>query len=381
MHRPYRRPFSDPMIAPIRPTAAPDRDPAGPARLSRRGFTLIELLVVIAVIAILVSLLLPAVQQAREAARRSQCQNNLKQMGLALHNYHSTFKMMPPGGWGLEEFGRSRSGNDADWPAFNGYGWAVSLLPFMDQQPLYDEIPFKGLPGVFQLWYEGGTGTDGAGREVTLTAMNEPIPQGRLQLSIFRCPSSTMPDEAPASWFPPCDPQSPVGGSDCRGYDIFEYKVGYATSDYKACWGVDGQGMFSTPTDGVYTPFAAAVPARFASVRDGLTNTIAFGESAYCPDFYWPTWIGMTGGGSTADASVLFHTDTGGRFPATINGGVGVNDMQHASSRYCAFTQHQGDICHFALGDGSVQSLTTNIANDVYERLGQKNDGKIIEGF
>ncbi len=92
----------------------------------KAGFTLIELLVVIAIIAILIALLLPAVQQAREAARRAQCNNNLKQMGLAIHNYHDNNGVLPPGGqnWILGNYN-------------NGIGWGVAILPFMDQAPLY----------------------------------------------------------------------------------------------------------------------------------------------------------------------------------------------------------------------------------------------------
>src|SRR6187401_2658539 len=89
----------------------------------RRGFTLIELLVVIAIIAILIALLLPAVQQAREAARRSQCKNNLKQIGIALHNYHDTFNALPPG-----------------WVQTNRWGWGTMVLPGLDQAPLYNSL-------------------------------------------------------------------------------------------------------------------------------------------------------------------------------------------------------------------------------------------------
>ncbi|HLQ46430.1 MAG TPA: DUF1559 domain-containing protein, partial [Planctomycetaceae bacterium] len=100
-----------------------------------RGFTLIELLVVIAIIAILISLLLPAVQQAREAARRSQCKNNLKQIGLALQNYHSSANRFPPGYVA-----------GATYPATsNGWGWSAMILPYLDQAPLYRKINF-GLP-------------------------------------------------------------------------------------------------------------------------------------------------------------------------------------------------------------------------------------------
>ena len=109
----------------------------------RSGFTLIELLVVIAIIAVLIALLLPAVQQAREAARRSQCKNNLKQMGLALHNYHDTFNRLPPGAiWqGNNTLGGQapEDGRNAFW----GTTWVISMLPYADQAPLYAQYNFS----------------------------------------------------------------------------------------------------------------------------------------------------------------------------------------------------------------------------------------------
>src|SRR6516225_9974587 len=114
-------------------------------RFSRHGFTLIELLVVIAIIAVLVAILLPAVQQAREAARRTQCRNHLKQLGIALHNYHGTCNVFPPG-----------YVSGAIYPATaNGWGWCAQLLPQLDQAPLYNSLDFsapvehpQNLPGV-----------------------------------------------------------------------------------------------------------------------------------------------------------------------------------------------------------------------------------------
>ncbi|MBD3673585.1 MAG: DUF1559 domain-containing protein [Planctomycetaceae bacterium] len=110
--------------------------------LRRRAFTLIELLVVIAIIAVLVALLLPAVQQAREAARRSACKNNLKQHGLALHNYHDTFFRFPSTG----VFQGPAMPNCSGWVRGQGWSWRVMILPYMDQAPLYNQFRFAGSP-------------------------------------------------------------------------------------------------------------------------------------------------------------------------------------------------------------------------------------------
>src|SRR5579864_4486362 len=112
-------------------------------RYLRSGFTLIELLVVIAIIAILIGLLVPAVQKVREAASRTQCQNNLKQIGLALHNYHDTFKRFPPGYIDGNKATSAQPGGTPDNDVGPGWGWASLILPYLEQGNVYNRIDFK----------------------------------------------------------------------------------------------------------------------------------------------------------------------------------------------------------------------------------------------
>ena len=150
----------------------------------RRGFTLIELLVVIAIIAILVALLLPAVQQAREAARRSQCKSNLKQIGIGLHNYYDTFSVLPPGFVHIHGTGNTNT-DKGNW------GWGTFILPYMDQSALYEALsPGEPDPAV--------AGSDGS----LAAAVENPTKRAEMQkkLAAFRCPSDTGPNLASVNY-------------------------------------------------------------------------------------------------------------------------------------------------------------------------------------
>ncbi|MDB5343468.1 MAG: hypothetical protein JWP89_1845 [Schlesneria sp.] len=139
----------------------------GKTSVDRSGFTLIELLVVIAIIAVLIALLLPAVQQARESARRTQCKNNMKQLGLALHNFHDTYLRFPPGAANdTTPFGTSTSGG---W----GMSWKVYILPYVDQAPLYTKLDFA-------------TGNGGYTNPTNMPLFSNVVISG------YRCPTSTM---------------------------------------------------------------------------------------------------------------------------------------------------------------------------------------------
>lgn len=210
--------------------------------LRNEGFTLVELLVVIAIIGILIALLLPAVQAAREAARRSQCTNNIKQIVLACHNYHDTYKVFPPGGIGI-----TASGQGGPYRT----NWAIAILPFVEQQAVYDLWDFN----------------------VNNSAAVNQVPSQTL-LTAFNCPSD---DEA-------IKVERPASGP--RSYD-------YRHCSYRAMTGVGNNNTdhfwdewddFDDLASNKRGVFHHVYPTRqpncesFASIKDGSSNTIAIGE-------------------------------------------------------------------------------------------------------
>jgi len=322
----------------------------------RPGFTLIELLVVIAIIAILIALLLPAVQQAREAARRTQCKNNLKQIGLALHNYEGTYGILPHALWGG---GPGQPNQD------NGFGWMVSILPFVEQSALFQLINPQAQPGIFI---------------PAILAQHYPgqtmIPGGRTIVPGYLCPSSAMPQILPATF---AIPGSPGGGAvPARTASA----VGYATSSYKAAGG-SNSGDF-----GMMHKNGEGGGVRFRDVTDGLSNTIMVGESTYCssnvsaasratvpPTEFrdWPIWIGS---GGQSDESVRIN----GRFNSPINARTSFNRMALAVNDDNAFSYHVGG-AQFCLGDGSVRFISENVDTRTYDWLHDKRDGQVLGEF
>lgn len=312
---------------------------------SRRGFTLIELLVVIAVVSTLVSLLLPAVQQVREAARRMNCRNNLKQIGLALHSYHDARNAFPPG---YITFGPYCNGAT---DTATGWGWAAFTLPHIDQGPLYEAINFN-IP--------------------LQDPQNARIVQATVP--VYICPSDTL--------------NGPFGVCDGSGNTVAQA----APSSYAACVGGDETGATDARGAGV---FYRNSPTRMADISDGTSSTILVGERA------WSNangiWAGAMSGGTLmrgqqnpcqpvipgawypAATLILAHAHLNNAL-VDANGGAGMDDF---SSR------HPGG-SNFVFADGSVHFIRSvpgdnpdgSYAPDgvIFQRLGTRAMKEVVPG-
>jgi prepilin-type N-terminal cleavage/methylation domain-containing protein len=309
---------------------------------SRRGFTLVELLVVIAIIGILVGLLLPAVQAAREAARRMQCSNNLKQIGLALHNYNSTYSSMPAGSNGLP---------NAAGTNFNGHGWTwhASILPFIEQGTLYNAIQ----------------GADGMGNERGDQNTGKPLVVRDTTLSIFLCPS--QPDVRT--------------GSQKNGYQPSNYNGNMGTrigngNDNCICTGIATLTDMRTKPWGCMNGngvFYVQSRTKFGDVTDGLSNTIFVSE---VPDSGGDAMGGFNAG---CDRRVMFSNGADSNPPTEMSEyliGAEGNDPINGGSEEAAGSWHVGG-AQFAMGDGSVQFLSENMDMATYQALSTRAGGEV----
>jgi prepilin-type N-terminal cleavage/methylation domain-containing protein/prepilin-type processing-associated H-X9-DG protein len=343
-------------------------------RQGRLGFTLIELLVVIAIIAILIALLLPAVQQAREAARRSQCKNNLKQIGLAMHNYHDNYNMFPPGiSWSRVD---QPGGGVADWDRRTAFSDKVMMAPYLDQGAAYNQINWGDFPN--SVWERGSN--------LSLSR----------RLPVFNCPSNASTNRFGAA-------------------GNFTYAICIGVLDFAP----DGTNIVSGSQGkhngvGWYTswPGEADPPVGAANIPDGMSNTAAYSEfgmvlcnpnstgrktmqlhnwTASQPhvalrqaclnttphigdcdrgDFRGSSWSGSwVGWGSTYSHNM--NPNEKPCFESNSNSDWRGGTMLSASS------YHPGGV-HCLMADGSVQFFSESIDFNTYAGIGTRNGSEIV---
>ncbi len=329
---------------------------------SPRGFTLIELLVVIAIIAILIALLLPAVQQAREAARRSQCKNNFKQLGLALHNYHDTFGVMPAAGYSLgmaavDCITGSCIGTPSTTQQRNVSG-LLMLMPYLDQAPLYNQWNHNVAASWSYVYGLYSAGTVAGNPDVNAALAKTVIP-------VFKCPSDTGDD-----FYNGKDQYYAISGTTSGGYRTnYHFSADYTAYYYNHYWvvrGKDTRVMFSDDTK-----------TRLADVTDGTSNTVMMCEQVR------DKYNGALGGWSyschvnngidfTRDWYRINQWDYYGD-PATFK--VGRLGQWMTSGSY-----HVGGV-HVLLADGSVRFISENINGTTQNNLARMADGNPLGEF
>ncbi len=315
-----------------------------PVSSRRSAFTLVELLVVIAIIGILVGLLLPAVQAAREAARRMQCSNNLKQIGLAFHNYASTYNKFPQG-----------------FTRFHSWGWAVRIMPFIEQGNLFNQL--QTTSNNWGLLNNTGTGNGASPSPALLTLLATPMPN-------YRCPSDTG---------PALNDKRLLGGKQ-TGMSNYAAVNGSLLFQHLGVW-YDAEstpGNAATYQGGNGLIFMDSKTS-FRDITDGTSNTLLVGERDY-QYHNGVLWAGTTNAGGGYNnrhfpVSTAGFTDFGRDHK--ING---LNTNAYGSL-------HTGG-AQFTYGDGSVHFLSQSISVwdgqaatpwGVWDRLGARNDGLVVE--
>jgi prepilin-type N-terminal cleavage/methylation domain-containing protein/prepilin-type processing-associated H-X9-DG protein len=358
--------------------------------MRRTGFTLIELLVVIAIIAILIGLLLPAVQKVREAAARAQCQNNLKQLGVAAHNYHDNSKRFPVGT--SIPYAALNQDSNLDFRLPFGPNWAVYLLPFIEQQPLFVQANPASYPGISPV--PAVSKYSAANLALLQNVNNSWRAVAATTVPLYLCPSD------PNNATPYNDPiviPSPAGGW-ARG----NYAANAGFNDYDH---VSGGNSFLTtsagPLKGVISSpvFAANYGAKITDITDGSSNTILFNEiragiSPLDPRGVWA--MGMPSA-SISNAGRDAHNPTPNNtlgdsgsdgdeiqtcsefWNPTIGSVQGMGCMKGGTlmTSGMARSLHTGGV-NACFGDGSVRFITNDITQYTWGLLNSKSDALVI---
>jgi prepilin-type N-terminal cleavage/methylation domain-containing protein/prepilin-type processing-associated H-X9-DG protein len=314
--------------------------------MHRRGFTLIELLVVIAIIAVLIALLLPAVQAAREAARRTQCANNLKQIGLALHNYHSVVESFPPG---LLSTPNSTTGDNAG----PGWGWAAMILPQLEQAAVFNAINF-GLPI---------EAPDNSTARLT-------------KINTFVCPS----DASFVSQFTVVDVSTSITTLGAQICDV-------ASSNYVGCFGKsDPSSLYGGPNTTDPPPgrdhgeglFFRNRSIRIAEILDGTSQTLAVGEKSQ--NLARATWTGAV---TNAAVPITELQAEGGLSPeggdALVVAHTGEIDGPNSRPAHADqfWSRHPGG-AQFTFADGSVRFIKEKRPLPIFQALATRQGGEIV---
>lgn len=305
----------------------------------RAAFTLVELLVVIAVIGVLIALLLPAVQAAREASRRMSCQNNMKQHGLALHNFHDVYGSFPASGWTV-----AGKGN----PAGKYVGWRALITPFVEQKNLHDVYDFNSH------WWEGAN----------LNAATIP-------LAVYQCPS--VPDRQKTTYLVAKSPRPAITVANPL-----------ATADYEAIMGVAASinpTLYATAATNRSVLYRNA-STKFAEITDGTTSTIMITECGarplvYCGRRYRPD-LPNDQGQSWADSEGGFSLDGANQDGTIIGQGPILTPRAiNATNFNEPYAFHPGG-ANFVFADGHTQFFSDSVALETFAALCTRNAGEIV---
>ena len=314
---------------------------------SRRGFTLVELLVVIAIIGVLIALLLPAVQQAREAARRSECQNNLKQIGLATHMFHDTYGRLPQ----LVN-------------CQQGYSVWVHLMPFAEQNAAHELLH--------------SVNTDDW-KDVIFENFTQQEKEAISSINYMTCPTRRTGVQMKGA----DTQQGPWSDYSAVGYDSSSvvYNAYHNPNDPAHVNEIKSILRVGIPLQaGDNNPCGEARPRdSFARVTDGLSNTLMFGEKGIGQN-----QLGICCGDTGADGSFLYSSDGWREFAVAssirLRLGRGPNDNGRPDNEQGHGSWHPG-VSQFCLGDGSVRPIATNISQSTLENLGNAMDGNVLGEF